>query len=210
MNKPLNSITWQLVPISNKEEYQAAINDTTDPLAAKTLKLMYASRNRTAKELERKLFLRDTPEPTKLLPIQEMQSMSVNPSTGDSKIANNESFMLLDKHNDPFERFWEAVEGLVNVNDAFTMPFTSSHLTEKELDKKGPVEKLPTDSTMLQSYLIVPSKIKKLKTYEELEVENSHLKETVDLMATHISALEKEHTLLKNSVLEFRDEFKVL
>lgn len=95
--------------------------------------------------------------------------------------------------DDPFVRFWDKVENLVDY-----LP-----LNLKKSDKsKPPVpsssKKQDNSSQLLQSYYFVPSKQDNisLKTLEEYEIENKTLKDTVEKLSIHVSSLENVRIFL--------------
>lgn len=93
--------------------------------------------------------------------------------------------------DDPFVRFWDKVENLVDY-----LP-----LNLKKVEKsKPPVpresssfgKKQDNSSQLLQSYYFVPSKQDKVpvKTLEEYEIENKTLKDTIEKLSRHVASLE--------------------
>lgn len=94
--------------------------------------------------------------------------------------------------DDPFVRFWDKVENLVDY-----LP-----MNVKKVDKSKPPVRIPASrqsfgkledsSSLIQSYYFVPSNQESIsnKTLEEYEIENKTLKDTIEKLSKHVASLE--------------------
>ncbi|KAJ3324142.1 hypothetical protein HDV06_000683 [Boothiomyces sp. JEL0866] len=275
------------------EQYLLAMNDTTDPEAVKTLKLLYASHTRNGKELQRRLNSPPTIRHQQSAPVmtskssgkeerrissefgkgavhlysnpkktvekepelgsrqffmgQPMESMNLqaqhlnpilNTSVAQVPIENSDllnsefnSYLVLDQdakevksdEDDPFDKFWDAVEGLVQKISG-PVAFTTAPISKSDEHKFNVLDSNMPNSTFLNSYMIIPpnSKTKqdphtnpafttnvRTKTLEEYQIENEQLKQTVDLLTKRVAELEKtqqENTMLRSSIIQFRQD----
>jgi hypothetical protein len=119
------------------ELYLLSMNDTDDTNSQNTLKLLYLNHNRIAKELKKK---------------------ELKPNSN-KNLEENSSFLLLENNSpkitrksvDPFEKFWDQVEGLVVGGAPAAQVFTAQ--IGQSLLFENPVEESKSKHNALQSYL---------------------------------------------------------
>jgi hypothetical protein len=94
--------------------------------------------------------------------------------------------------DDPFVRFWDKVENLVDY-----LPLNIKKVDKSKPAARSPVSKqsfgkLEESSSLIQSYYFVPSNQKSIsnKTVEEYEIENKALKDTIEKLSKHVASLE--------------------
>lgn len=152
--------------------------------------------------------------------------MILDKPVGDIKIVFDTN---QDDDEDPFNRFWDAVEGLVQKISG-PVAFTTAPLNVADQTSSGgsspagsanisPLNSPITQSTILSSYLVIPPGmeesrlenplytnaqrsgllIRSQKTIEEYEIENKQLKHTIDLLSKRV--LELEQTQHENTML---------
>ncbi|KAI7906212.1 uncharacterized protein BX663DRAFT_499262, partial [Cokeromyces recurvatus] len=215
------------------EHFENAMNDTVDAEAIRTLLLLSSNHKRKSNELRRKAqrvlksnnnqqinLTNETKD--SLQPLQQKKSI-VSRLAGDEshKISEiGESYALLsneDQDDDPFNKFLEAVESLVQQLFNPAVAFTSAPLNEND----NPIPTLQEDNTktilnMADSYFIVPNP-KELLTFKSdcsperdpYELENEKLRIQVAQLRKKLRALElsaEENNMLKSSVLQFRND----
>ncbi|KAJ3276640.1 hypothetical protein HDV01_004173 [Terramyces sp. JEL0728] len=171
-----------------------------------------------------------------------LQAQHINPSLNtsvaqvpieNSDLLNSEfnSYLVLDQdakevksnEDDPFDKFWDAVEGLVQKISG-PVAFTTAPITKSDEHKFKVMDSNMPASTFLNSYMIIPpnSKTKhdphtnpafttnvRTKTIEEYQIENEQLKHTVDQLTKRVAELEKtqhENTMLRSSIIQFRQD----
>ena len=249
------------------ELFLLAMSETSDSVAVKTLKLLYASHTRMGKELQRKMqsqienpsqnvtnerkavhLYSNNPQNITASKLAEdfgsrnffvgqgvTDSMQLENFTNDQTVENQsqmgeQSYFILDgkdlKSNnpdDPFERFWDAVEGLVQKISS-PLAFTTAPLGPND-PTNIPAATPSNDRESLQSdssYMMVPSKafgkaarkrneILKVQQGDQnyihdLEEENENLRKTVETLTTRVNELEKareENHMLRSSIQEF-------
>ncbi|KAJ3253349.1 hypothetical protein HK103_000728 [Boothiomyces macroporosus] len=150
-----------------------------------------------------------------------------------SELLNSElnSYLVLDQdakevksdEDDPFDKFWDAVEGLVQKISG-PVAFTTAPISKSDEHKFNVLDSTLPNSTFLNSYMIIPpnSKTKqdphtnpafttnvRTKTLEEYQIENEQLKHTVDQLTKRVAELEKtqqENTMLRSSIIQFRQD----
>ncbi|KAI8903099.1 hypothetical protein EDD86DRAFT_215341 [Gorgonomyces haynaldii] len=133
------------------EMYLLALHDTSDPEAIKTLKLLYASHTRQAKELSRK-------------PLHE------------SIVQPIEKSMESTTTDDPFEIFWENVKNLVDTPN--TVAFTSQPLDpqpQELLQSYFIIPKVVRPKTM-EEYQLENKQLK--QTLDQMAIRLHHLEKT--------------------------------
>ncbi len=133
------------------------------------------------------------------------------------------------EEEDPFNKFWDAVEGLVQKISG-PVAFTSAPLGKDDeirnlLYRSQKDSNSNTKSGIFNSYMVVPpadSKDKQVnkklinsyyssKSIEEYEMENQQLKNTIDMMSRRIAELERtqqENTLLRSSIIQFKQDIQ--
>ncbi|KAJ3306576.1 hypothetical protein HDV03_004705 [Kappamyces sp. JEL0829] len=150
-----------------------------------------------------------------------------------------QSYMILDRNarevrpdneeEDPFNKFWEAVEGLVHKISG-PVAFTTAPLgkSEERLMEAAAAQQTADlnlgATSFLNSYLVikpgdelvesrypVAKESRHARTLEECEAENAQLKRTVELQAKRIAELERaqqENNMLRSSIIQFRQDLQ--
>lgn len=172
------------------------MRDTKDPEVRKTLKILSSHHIQKAQELAKK------PQQQQ----QEEKVEKIQESIHEIKIAEEYS-------DDPFDHFWNVVEGLV---EKLPVAFTSTPLTRPVSKEDSFYIVNPIEHQIIQSYDfgdIESSFFKptRKKSMEELEEENKALKKTVESLNRKLICYEKaaeENVLLKSSIMQFKNEIQ--
>ena len=168
--------------------------------------------------------------------LDESQIQNQKPMKSSTAFNMDQSYYLLESNtsnipqeeiihsDDPFVKFWDNVESLVekfstSTPFSFTTPPISSTIQGIQSNQCESQK-----ANMSQSYYMVPSQqlppraldkntislsSSPSKTLAEYEVENAHLKEAVDMLSKKVAFLEKtaqENSMLKSSIFQFRED----
>jgi hypothetical protein len=152
------------------------------------------------------------------------QANSINQSYSNQANSIAQSYMILDQkeedfrhenEDDPFNKFWDAIEGL-GIKTSGPVAFTTAPLGDTQVEIQSPIEE-NSPTNLLQSYMVIPptkksnSNYNQDKTNEEYRLENKQLKEMVDLLVKKVAALERtqnENNMLKSSIIQFRQDIQ--
>ncbi|KLT40743.1 hypothetical protein CC85DRAFT_287149 [Cutaneotrichosporon oleaginosum] len=135
-------------------------------------------------------------------------------SSSSSSDPPDESYLLpgaIPDTGDPFARFWGMLENMmeeISIPRALTTAVTSAtgrddtknkSRSKKEKEHKIEKEEPPSPS---ESFYVVPDEKTTDKTPEELALENASLRASLDALAVHAHAVEKENRELKKRTEE--------
>lgn len=165
--------------------YLDAVSDTRDAEAIKTLKLLYTNHLRQGRDLQRRIeqgtSATDNREYNRQATPPLISREEQRPTLSDeSRIGKSYFVVDQDTHdNNVFDSFWDTIDN----------PNRSS--------RAAPAHIINKQSAELQlSYMVIPKtesrerRTSVSKTAEELQIENEHLKETVDLLTRQLATFQ--------------------
>lgn len=160
--------------------YLKATSHTTDAETVKTLKFLYTSHTRQARDLERKLQsitdVQETPKETSKT-IEIRSPISEFTDDGGSMVhvknAVTSSVSNAKNETDPFDKFWDTVEAIVSTGDSTndgkelkryssiptalaSLPLNASSIDKIEVPRRKPSNTLPR-AAVQESFYVVPS-----------------------------------------------------
>ncbi|KAI8329687.1 hypothetical protein BD560DRAFT_416622 [Blakeslea trispora] len=224
-------------------QFEIALQDTTDVEATRTLRLLSSNHTRKANELNRKVQrINMTAQKqskqskksgssliSKLSGVEDNGSMphAITASTmgnGRRITEIGESYAILsndEQEDDPFNKFLEAVDGLVDQLFNPAIAFTSAPLDENDnpissidISRTQEDEKHMPKMDMTDSYYLVPTPRhfidqERLEEDTDDREENEKLKAHILQLTKRLKSLEisaEENNMLKSSVLQFRKD----